>query len=143
MKTPSPPQIRVADPPDSRLVDQLCARLDAYNDREAPQLTRSDLFVGAHEPDGKLCGGLLASTMGGWMFIDALWVAPDRRGTGLGRDLLQTAEEVARGRGCRGAYTDSFTFQAPGFYERQGYAEFGRLEGYDGNQTRTFLRKVL
>ena len=32
-------------------------------------------------------------------------------------------------RGCTRVYVSSFTFQAPAFYQRHGYAEFARTEG--------------
>ena len=43
----------------------------------------------------------------------------------------------------RASATDSFSFQAPGFYQKAGYEIFGALEGIGGKFTRYYLRKKL
>jgi len=58
-----------------------------------------------------------------------VWLRADARGTGLGARLMGAFEDAARDRGCRQVLVSSFTFQAPGFYERLGYVEFARSEG--------------
>jgi GNAT superfamily N-acetyltransferase len=50
-------------------------------------------------------------------------VRAEDRGAGLGARLLEEFEAEARSRGCRRVFVTSFTFQAPGFYERHGYRE--------------------
>ncbi|WP_247749109.1 GNAT family N-acetyltransferase [Rhizobium sp. L245/93] len=57
--------------------------------------------------------------------------------------MLQQAEGWARERGCVGVWLDTFSFQAPGFYEKQGYTVFGVLDHYPGEMQRFFLRKML
>jgi GNAT superfamily N-acetyltransferase len=63
-----------------------------------------------------------------WLFVNWLWVADPYRKNGVGSELMAGAEAAAREQGCRGAYLDTFTFQAPKFYGRLGYREFGRLK---------------
>ena len=48
---------------------------------------------------------------------------------GLGATLLMEFESEARARGCTHVFVTSFTFQAPGFYERHGYREIFRWDG--------------
>ena len=62
---------------------------------------------------------------------------------GLGSSLLATAEHEARLRGCRGAWLDTFEFQARGFYERAGYVVFGEIPDYPPGSARYFLKKAL
>jgi predicted PurR-regulated permease PerM len=50
--------------------------------------------------------GLLAW---GWLFIEAVWVDPARRGTGAGRALLDAAERHAAAAGCHAAWLDDVT----------------------------------
>jgi ribosomal protein S18 acetylase RimI-like enzyme len=57
--------------------------------------------------------------------------------------LLQRAEEYAREHGCHAAWLDTFTFQARGFYEKQGYTVFGEWPNYPGEHRRYFLWKKL
>ena len=49
------------------------------------------------------------------------------RGGGIGAQLLARAEAMAREDGLVGIYLDTFEFQAPRFYLREGYREIGRL----------------
>ena len=61
----------------------------------------------------------------------------------LGSRLLVAGEELGRARGCHGAHLTTYSFQAPGFYERHGYERFGELRDYPGDQSMVFLRKPL
>ena len=68
--------------------------------------------------------------MFGHLPVDLLFVPEEQRKSGVGRQLVQSAEEEARRRGCRGVWLDiySFSFQARGFYKRLGY------EGHSGGK---------
>jgi GNAT superfamily N-acetyltransferase len=92
---------------------------------------------------GKIVGGLTAETYWGWMYVHLLWVSEPHRGQGLGRKLMEKAEAEARKRGVRGVLLESFTFQAPEFYMKLGYREFGRLEGFPPGHDRVYLTKAL
>ena len=41
---------------------------------------------------------------------------------------MEMAEDEARDEGCRYVHLDSHSFQAPDFYKKLGYEEFGRLQ---------------
>ncbi|KQS73704.1 hypothetical protein ASG41_03665 [Modestobacter sp. Leaf380] len=58
-----------------------------------------------------------------------LWLREDAGQDGWGRHLLAAAEAVAVDRGCEQIIVSSFTSQAPGFHQRCGYVETGRIEG--------------
>jgi GNAT superfamily N-acetyltransferase len=78
-----------------------------------------------------------------WLFVNWLWVADAYRKHGIGSQLMAGAEAAARAQGCRGAYLDTFTFQAPKFYERLGYREFGRVNDFPPGQARIWFSKAL
>jgi GNAT superfamily N-acetyltransferase len=78
-----------------------------------------------------------------WLFINWLWVADAYRKQGIGSQLMAAAEAAARAQGCHGAYLDTFTFQAPKFYERLGYREFGRLDDFPPGHARIWFSKTL
>jgi hypothetical protein len=42
-----------------------------------------------------------------------------------------------------GAYLYTFSFQAPHFYRRRGYEEFGRIDGLPPGHTCIWLKKSL
>jgi GNAT superfamily N-acetyltransferase len=95
------------------------------------------------ETSGKALGGLTARISYSRMFIELLFVPEALRGSGIGRQLLEQAEHVAREAGCIGIWLDTFTFQAPGFYKKLGYTEFGVLADYPPGHSRHFLHKPL
>jgi ribosomal protein S18 acetylase RimI-like enzyme len=72
-----------------------------------------------------------------------MWVREELRGRAYGRSLLTLAEEEARQRGARHAHLDTFSFQAPGFYERHGYRVFGELQDFPRGHRRYYLTKEL
>ena len=78
-----------------------------------------------------------------WLFVNWLWVADSYRKHGVGSQLMGGAEAAARAQGCRAAYLDTFTFQAPKFYERLGYREFGRLNDFPPGHARIWFSKAL
>jgi len=78
-----------------------------------------------------------------WLFVNWLWVADAYRKHGVGSQLMAGAEAAAREAGCRAAYLDTFTFQAPKFYERLGYREFGRLNDFPPGHSRIWFSKAL
>lgn len=91
----------------------------------------------------RVVGGALGWTKRGWLEINVVWVREDLRGQGYGPRLMRAAEDEARARGCHSAYLNTFSFQAPGFYEKLGYEAFGVLDGYSGEHKRYHFQKRL
>ena len=117
-------------------------QLRAYNNKAVGRLDYKSLAVTLRER-GKIVGLLTGYTAWGWLFVDTLWVADKERGKGMGRTLLERGEREAKKRGARNAYLYSFSFQAPGFYRKLGYREFGRLDGFPKGHSRYWLTKAL
>jgi GNAT superfamily N-acetyltransferase len=121
--------------------------LIAFNDAAAArprphdwlQLTLSVRRLG----ETAVAGGLLGRTQFGWLFVALLYLPDDLRGQGIGAELLRRAEDAARARGCVGAYLDSYSFQARGFYEKHGYAVLGTIPDCPPGHARFFLLKRL
>ena len=81
---------------------------------------------------------------GGYGRADEVFVVPEAyRGRGFGAQLLERAEAYAIGRKCAGIWLSTFSFQARGFYEKQGYEVFGSLPDHPRGGARFFLRKLL
>jgi GNAT superfamily N-acetyltransferase len=97
----------------------------------------------AHDDDVEVVGGVIGATYWEWFYLDLLWVREDLRGRGYGHRLLTRAEDLARQRGAKNAYLDTFSFQALDFYRRRGYSIFGELEDFPPGHQRYFLRKRL
>ena len=136
-------EISEDDFPEMEAVAAIQRGLHAFNQEMGGPYAREPVTVLARDAEGTVRGGLLGLTYWNWIFIDWLWLAPDQRGKGLGSELLERAETIARGRGATNAYTDTFSFQAPGFWTRHGYVEFGRLDGMPPGHSRIWFRKTL
>jgi len=100
-------------------------------------------WIIGRDADGAMRAGLRYVTTFDWLFVHLLWVDKAYRRQGVGSRLLSMAEAAAREKGCHGAYLDTFTFQAPEFYPRHGYSEFGRLEGFPPGHARIWFSKRL
>jgi len=99
--------------------------------------------VFARDAARAVVGGIFAIVNWNWLHVALVWVAEDRRGTGLGRELLAEVEDVGRARGCTHAHLDTFSYQARPFYERHGYELFATLDEYPPGQQRFFMHKSL
>ncbi|WP_285777788.1 GNAT family N-acetyltransferase [Microtetraspora sp. NBRC 13810] len=128
---------------DPRLSRRLDDELTAFNEAAIGVPYGDSFSVKVTDASGDLVGGLTAWTWGGFCGISMLWVREDSRGDGWGSRLLQAAEAEAVRRGCDRVAVSSFTFQAPGFYRRHGYAETGRMLGFPGGHEDVHLFKRL
>lgn len=111
--------------------------------RTAGVVFDKQLFAIEAKADGRAIGALIGSTNQSWLHVALLSVDPTRRRNGVGRALLSRAEEIARGRGCIGAWLDTYDFQGPDYYPRFGYEVFGRIDDMPPGHTRFFYTKRL
>lgn len=92
----------------------------------------------------ELVGGVLAcSILWNILSIESVWVAENYREQGIAARLLKEVEEEAKAAGCYMAQLDTFDFQAPGFYEKQGYEIFGTLTNAPKGHTHYYMKKTL
>jgi len=133
----------VTDQADEATLGAMLAPLVAYNDARAGPSQGQSLVVRLHDEAGTVIGGLSGYTGYGWLFTQSLVVPEGLRGRGVGTKLMHLAEDEALARGCRGAWLDTFEFQARGFYERLGYFCFGELKDYPTGFSRYFMKKSL
>jgi ribosomal protein S18 acetylase RimI-like enzyme len=122
-----------------RAIDDI---LDAHSIESGVPLYQDQLVFVAEE-DGEMLGGLAATINNQWMHIDLMALQPQARRRGIGRQLMAEAETLARARGLVGVWLDTHGFQAPEFYPRLGYCEFGRMENHPPGHTRRFFQKRL
>jgi GNAT superfamily N-acetyltransferase len=133
-------EIRITDQQDSEEYNLVLAALRDYN---ASHLKRDirELTITIFDDSKALAAGLNGATYWGWLFVEHLWVREDCRKSGLGKELITLAETEAKSRGCRHAYLDTFSFQAPEFYKKLGYIEYAKFDDFPGNHSRHFLKK--
>ena len=136
-------EIELTDNPDPAAREVILNGLTAFNESRVGPSGWRQLVLLIRNDAGAVTGGLWARTAWRWLFVELLFIPEDRRGTGLGCELLQRAEEEAIKRGCHHAWLDTFSFQARGFYEKLGYSIFGRLDDYPPGHSRFFMTKAL
>lgn len=144
MNTPPAPLFTEHDgdlPPDAATAVDV--GLDSFNAAAAPLHEVRPLAVFAHDAAGAVLGGAVGRCWGPACELQELWVAEAQRGSGLGTALLKRFEARAAARGCRHAYLYTFSFQARGFYERQGYAVAHELAAFPHGIVKFTMTKTL
>jgi GNAT superfamily N-acetyltransferase len=133
----------LTDDPDPRLETVLETGLADYNAAQTGVRDGRALAVAVQDPDtGEPVGGLLGRTTLGLFFLDLFYLPEHLRRSGVGSRALRLAEEEAVRRGCRAAMLITINIQAPEFYARHGWEEFGRVASMPGVE-RVFMRKTL
>lgn len=125
--------------------EELLTGLRAFNGKFLDLTNFSgDVGVYVRDENGTMLGGLIGVRKGDWLNIVYLWVSDTVRGTGVGSQLIRTAEEEARRKGCKHALVDTASFQARPFYEKQGYQLQMSLQDYPyPGMQRHYLAKAL
>jgi len=138
------PKITLTDQPDTAACQVLVRGLSQFNESRVGASNLRQLAILVAEPQtDEVVGGLWGGTAYSYLKIEILFLPESLRGQGLGRRLIHQAEAEAVRRGCTSCWLDTGSFQAPGFYERQGYQVFGRLDDYPPGHNLFFLRKTL
>jgi GNAT superfamily N-acetyltransferase len=113
---------------DSALDQLLNDELDKFNAVATAGVAPAEELTVRVEQQGRLVAGASGWTWGQAAGVGMMWVHEDHRGTGVGTSAMSAFENEARKRGCTHVFVTSFTFQAPGFYQRLGYREIFRWE---------------
>jgi len=140
---PLNPRISVHSPAPAAVIAIIDTGIDDYNIAEAPLADVHPLHVIAEDPSGTVVGGAVGRTWGKCCELQQLWVSPPVRATGIGSRLMATFEQEARNRGCLLVYLDTFSFQAPVFYQARGYQEVLRTSGFTGSVVKFTMQKSL
>ena len=131
----------IANPTDRQLVE-IKRGLDDHNAGvvSARAATRvSAVWV----ESGDVIAGLDGAAYWGKLHVRLLWVHPDHQSKGLGSRLMGWAEARAIELSCASIMVDTMSFQAPEFYAKLGYRQFGLSEGYEGGASRHYFEKKL
>lgn len=91
---------------------------------------------------GNVVGGVITTIYRYSMYVETLWIEEKYRKYGYGKKLMMQAEETARAHGCTMMQLDTFNYQAPEFYKKLGFVQYGEL-GYKEGFIRHYLMKQL
>jgi GNAT superfamily N-acetyltransferase len=137
-------RLTLTDAPDDRAQAVIRGGLTEYNTEQAGYRDSRPLGILLSDPEtGEVIGGLLGRTSMGLLFVDLFFLPESLRKNRIGSRVIRMAEDEAKRRGCSRAVLFTVTFQAPGFYERQGYEVLGRIECDPPGHTRICTTKRL
>ncbi|PIY71835.1 GNAT family N-acetyltransferase [Candidatus Roizmanbacteria bacterium CG_4_10_14_0_8_um_filter_33_9] len=91
----------------------------------------------------KTLGAIVASFRWGAMHIETLWIDKTMRNKGWGTKLMNLVEQEASKRNCHLMYTDTYSWQAPRFYEKLGYVLYGKLDDFPKGCSLSYYAKKL
>jgi N-acetylglutamate synthase-like GNAT family acetyltransferase len=124
-------------------VDAVDAGLHRYNLDHGRVGEVERVFVFARDVDGRVRGGAVGRRWGRFCELQQLWVDAPLRRAGVGLRLLAAFEAESARLGARTVYLDTFSFQAPAFYAKCGYAVVHAFEGFPHGQAKYTMQKEL
>ena len=129
--------------PKQSCLDELAAGLNEHSQGFVEQPGFRPIALFARDDRDCIQGGIYGRINWSWLSISLLWVSSDNRGSGLGSTLLKRLETEAAAMGCTKSHVDTFSYQALGFYVRNGYETFAELPDYPDGHSRIYLKKSL
>ena len=96
------------------------------------------------DEEENILGGITGTIFWYHLHIDFLWVDESLRGKGYGKQLLDNIEAKAKDNNCNLIQLDTFSFQAPNFYQKYGYEVVGVIKDHPNkNNQQYYLVKNL
>ena len=141
---PRLPRLVLLEHPAPEQHDEILRQLLEFNAGTVGPTTVQPFAIVLKNPETETIeGGLWGESSYDWLYVHMLIISRNFRKRGLGSALLGKAEAIATNRGYRGIRVDTFSFQAPGFYEKLGYRRFGKLANYPQGHETIFYFKAL
>lgn len=130
--------------PNSEDIDYIYQGLGDFNQRFVPEITDESFAIFVRDKSGKILGGLTGFIYITSVQIRFLWLSEKLRSQGVGSALMEKIELICKEREIRSIAVDTYTFQAPKFYEYHGFKEIGRYKDYLVKDVdKIFYQKVL
>ena len=137
------PEFNITTNPTPDQVQYLEDRIYEFNSRATGITNGEWLAIFVKDEWDRIVAGICGNTWGDWLEIRQFWVDESRRKQGFGTKLLEAAEREAIRRGCTQSLLMTFSFQAPEFYAKRGYAMVTVIEDHPSGYQNYLLRKHL
>ncbi len=118
-----------------------------YNRASVPDLEPNEaevkFFVYAKNAKNQVTGGIRATCYWNTLHIELLWLSEECRGEGIGKRLIESAENFAKTHNCEKAFVETTSWQAKPFYEKNGYVLLASFNGRPKGHSTHYLTKDL
>lgn len=138
--------IKVTDKIDQESHDRVIQLLIEYNlskTQEFKNEINKPIEIIARDELNEIIGGLYGRSIWGTLEVKTLVVKFENRNQGIGQKLIIEAEKEAKNRNCRFISLDTFSFQAPGFYEKLGFEKIGTETDFPKGFEKYYYRKKI
>ncbi len=100
-------------------------------------------FVFVRDENDAVVGGIRAICYWNTLHIELTWLSEGLRGSGIGSELMTSAEKFAKENGCQKALVETTSWQAKPFYEKVGYKHIATIPDRPKGHASYFLTKEL
>jgi ribosomal protein S18 acetylase RimI-like enzyme len=101
-----------------------------FNFPHFPGLRERKIAGFVRDSGGQILGGLTGVILFTSLHLNYFWLSESIRSLGYGSRLLAALELEAANEGLGNIFVDTYSFQAPEFYEKCGFKEVGRYTNY-------------
>lgn len=123
---------------DSDYIRQKVIEHNMANIPEEVKHPKKQISFVLRDENQKILGGITGTIFWYHLHIDFLWVDESLRGQGYGKELLTKIEEFAIENNCRLIQLDTFSFQAPDFYQKFGYEVIGIVDDFPTKDSKQY-----
>ncbi|MEG0873292.1 MAG: GNAT family N-acetyltransferase [Clostridium sp.] len=97
----------------------------------------------AYDANNLMIGGGLGTVQYEWYYLEKLWIDENHRKQGIGSKIIKEIEKMAIRENLVGIRMETWSFQAKGFYEKNGYEVYAVLPNSPRGITTYVLKKEL
>lgn len=138
--------IKVADTIEQKSYDKISELLFEFNlskTKDIQNEINKPIEIIIRDDQNEIIGGLYGRSIWGTLEINKCVVIPQNRNEGIGRKLIIEAENEAKNRNCRFVSLNTFSFQAPEFYEKLGFEKIGTETDFPKGFEKYYYRKKI
>lgn len=138
--------IKVSDKIDQDSYDRIVELLVEYNlskTQHADNEINKPIEIIVRDNSNDIVGGLYGRSIWGTLEIKIFVVKGEYRNKGIGLKLIAEAEKEAKKRNCKYISLDTFSFQAPNFYENIGFEKVGTETDFPKGFEKYYYRKKI
>lgn len=130
--------------PTDKDVAEINNGLSGFNEPHFPDLVETSFGYFVRDEGGQILGGAVGKLILTAFHLKYFWLTNSLRGLGYGTKILNLMEQEALKQGAINMFLDTYSFQAPEFYELAGYKEVGRYTDYPkAGVDKIFYQKTL